>query len=64
MKNIILELCLTIPVKLQTLLPHLPILLDHLASALQAKGELPNLALRTLEFWIENLYPGERQGRI
>ena len=54
-QNIIIELCLTMPTRLQTLIKHLPILLSLLIRALNSKGELPNLGLRTFEFWIENI---------
>ncbi|CAM9366111.1 unnamed protein product, partial [Ectocarpus fasciculatus] len=54
-QNVLLELCLTIPSRLASLSQHLPVLLHLLARALGTKGELPNLALRTLEFWVEHL---------
>lgn len=54
-QNVLLELCLTIPSRLASLSQHLPVLLHLLARALCTKGELPNLALRTLEFWVEHL---------
>jgi hypothetical protein len=56
-QNIILELCLTIPSRLASLQPHLPALLFLLSKAICTKGELPNWALRTLEFWVEHIKP-------
>ena len=54
-KNLLLELCLTIPARLQSLLPYIPDLFEIILQALQTDNDLPNLALRTLEFWIEHL---------
>ena len=55
---IIIELCLTLPTRLSVLLPHLPLLLKLVITALQSKeGDLVNLGLRTLEFWVDNLHP-------
>ncbi|KAL7534798.1 hypothetical protein ACHAXR_010621, partial [Thalassiosira sp. AJA248-18] len=54
----LLELSLTIPSRLSTLLPHLPLLLRLIIPALQSRiGNLINLGLRTLEFWVDNLHP-------
>lgn len=59
--NVILELILIIPSKLESLLPHLPFLLRICCRAIRRVGGdkndisiLPGLALRTLDYWIEN----------
>ena len=53
----IIEICLTIPSRLATLLPHLPLLFLMIINALQTKqGHLINTGLRTLEFWMDNLH--------
>ncbi|GAX24432.1 transformation/transcription domain-associated protein [Fistulifera solaris] len=53
-----IELCLTIPARLSSLLPHLNLLLRIIIPALESSlGDLVNLGLRTLEFWIDNLNP-------
>lgn len=55
---IIIELCLTLPARLSVLLPHLPLLMKLVVPALQSnEGDLVNLGLRTLEFWVDNLHP-------
>lgn len=55
---IIIELCLTLPTRLSVLLPHLPLLLKMVVPTLQSnEGDLVNLGLRTLEFWVDNLHP-------
>ena len=58
-QNAILELSLTIPCRLDTMLSHFPFLLEMFCRAVTAKksDSLPNLALRTLEFWTDNLKP-------
>ena len=58
-QNAILELSLTIPCRLDTMLLHFPFLLEMFCRAVTAKksDSLPNLALRTLEFWTDNLKP-------
>lgn len=56
-KNILVELCLTVPARLASLLPHLPLMMRLMVHALQRRGELNGLALRTLEFWVDNLNP-------
>jgi hypothetical protein len=57
MQCFILELSILLPARFASLIPFLPNLLVFVSNALRAKGELPQLALRTLEFWIENLNP-------
>jgi transformation/transcription domain-associated protein len=56
--NIIIELLLTIPARLSSLLPHMNLLLRVITRALESTlGDLVNLGLRTLEFWVDNLNP-------
>eukprot|EP00977_Amphora_coffeiformis_P007308 scaffold1581_cov169-Amphora_coffeaeformis.AAC.44 len=53
-----IELCLTIPARLSSLLPHMNLLLRVIVMALVSDvGDLVNLGLRTLEFWVDNLNP-------
>ena len=52
-----MELALTIPARLSSLLPHLPLLMRLMVHALKSYGDLVNLGLRTLEFWVDNLNP-------
>jgi len=54
----IVELCLTLPGRLSSILPHLPKLARPLCIALQSTtSELNLLGLRTLEFWVDSLNP-------
>eukprot|EP00934_Nitzschia_sp_Nitz4_P007582 Nitzschia sp. Nitz4//scaffold38_size140716//13247//26980//NITZ4_003128-RA/size140716-augustus-gene-0.132-mRNA-1//-1//CDS//3329550021//7572//frame0 len=54
----IIELLLTIPARLSSLLPHMNLLLRIIIAALESSsGDLVNLGLRTLEFWVDNLNP-------
>lgn len=57
MKDLFVELCLTIPVRLSTLLPYLPWLMDPLVSALNGSPNLISQGLRTLELCVDNLQP-------
>ncbi|GLJ07095.1 hypothetical protein SUGI_0058030 [Cryptomeria japonica] len=57
MIDLVLELCLTLPARLSSLLPHLPRLMKPLVLALKGSDELIGLGLRTLEFWIDSLNP-------
>lgn len=62
LKNVVIELCLTVPARLGSLLPHLPQLMRPLWLALRSdggpgSGDLVALGLKTLEFWIDNLNP-------
>lgn len=57
MRELLLELCLTLPARLSSLLPHLPRLMRPLVMCLMGSDELINLGLRTLEFWIDSLNP-------
>ncbi|KVI08775.1 Armadillo-type fold [Cynara cardunculus var. scolymus] len=57
MRDLLLELCLTLPARLSSLLPHLPRLMKPLVMCLNGTDELVSLGLRTLEFWIDSLNP-------
>ncbi len=58
-KDICIELCLTVPARLSSLLPFIPLLMKAVLLALQARDEqVVKLGLRTLEFWTDNLNPG------
>ncbi|XP_020600148.1 LOW QUALITY PROTEIN: transformation/transcription domain-associated protein-like [Phalaenopsis equestris] len=57
MRDLVLELCLTLPARLSSLLPHLPRLMKSLVLALKGSDDLVSLGLRTLEFWIDSLNP-------
>ena len=53
--DLLVELCLTVPLRLTHLLPHLHYLMRPLVSALQGGPELVSQGLRTLELCIDNL---------
>ncbi|PON39190.1 Coatomer beta subunit [Parasponia andersonii] len=57
MRDLLLELCLTLPARLSTLLPHLSHLMKPLILGLKGSGDLVSLSLRTLEFWVDSLNP-------
>jgi transformation/transcription domain-associated protein len=57
MKDLFVELCLTVPVRLSSLLPFLPMLMDPLVSALNGGSMLVTQGLRTLELCVDNLLP-------
>nr|XP_009601660.1 probable transcription-associated protein 1 isoform X2 [Nicotiana tomentosiformis] len=57
MRELLLELCLTLPARLSSLLPHLPRLMKPLVMCLKGSDDLVSLGLRTLEFWIDSLNP-------
>ncbi|KAG9129909.1 hypothetical protein Leryth_007000 [Lithospermum erythrorhizon] len=57
MKELLLELCLTLPSRLSSLLPYLPRLMKPLVMSLKGSDDLVSLGLRTLEFWIDSLNP-------
>ena len=57
LRDTVVELALTIPARLSSLLPHLPLLMRLMVHALKSYGDLVNLGLRTLEFWVDNLNP-------
>ncbi|KAL6959953.1 non-specific serine,threonine protein kinase [Sarracenia purpurea var. burkii] len=56
-RDLLLELCLNLPARLSSLLPHLPRLMKPLVLCLKGSDDLVNLGLRTLEFWIDSLNP-------
>lgn len=55
LKELFVELCLTVPVRLSVLLPHLSYLMKPLVIALQGGTELASQSLRTLELCVDNL---------
>ena len=57
MRDLLLELCLTLPARLSALLPHLPRLMKPLVLCLKGSDDLVSLGLRTLEFWVDSLNP-------
>jgi phosphatidylinositol kinase/protein kinase (PI-3 family) len=58
MKETCLELCLTVPARLSSLLPFIPLLIRAVLYSIQAKEDsVIKLGLRTLEFWVDNLNP-------
>ncbi|OQR95529.1 phosphatidylinositol kinase (PIK-L3) [Thraustotheca clavata] len=57
LQDVLLELCLTIPARLSSLLQYLPSLMRSVVQAMLSRGELANLGLRTLEYWVDNLNP-------
>lgn len=58
LNDTVVELCLTLPARLSSILPHLPRLAHPLLRALRStSSELQLLGLRTLEFWVDSLNP-------
>ena len=58
LNDTVVELCLTLPARLSSILPHLPRLAHPLLRALKStSSELQLLGLRTLEFWVDSLNP-------
>ncbi|XP_042493905.1 transformation/transcription domain-associated protein-like isoform X1 [Macadamia integrifolia] len=57
MRDLVLELCLTLPARLSSLLPHLPRLMKPLVLTLKGSDNIVSLGLRTLEYWIDSLNP-------
>ncbi|EDQ87449.1 uncharacterized protein MONBRDRAFT_10012 [Monosiga brevicollis MX1] len=57
LRDLLVELCLTVPVRLSALLPHLHFLMRPLVLALRATDDLVSQGLRTLELCIDNLTP-------
>ncbi|KAJ3344480.1 hypothetical protein HDU83_005150 [Entophlyctis luteolus] len=55
MKELFVELCLTVPVRLNVLLPYLSFLMKPLVLSLCGPAELVSQGLRTLELCIDNL---------
>lgn len=54
-RELFVDLCLTVPVRLSVLLPYLGQLMHPLVLALQSSSELVSQGLRTLELCIDNL---------
>lgn len=54
-RDIYVELCLTVPVRLSVLVPHLSYLMRPLVIALNGSQELVSQGLRTLELCVDNL---------
>lgn len=54
-RDIYVELCLTVPVRLSVLVPHLSYLMRPLVLALNGSQELVSQGLRTLELCVDNL---------
>ncbi|KAH9662788.1 non-specific serine/threonine protein kinase [Citrus sinensis] len=57
MRDLLLELCLSLPARLSSLLPYLPRLMKPLVLCLNGSDDLVSLGLRTLEFWVDSLNP-------
>ncbi|KAM7263761.1 hypothetical protein ACFE04_001444 [Oxalis oulophora] len=57
MRDLLLELCLTLPARLSSLLPYLTRLMKPLVLCLKGGDELVSLGLKTLEFWVDSLNP-------
>lgn len=57
MRDLLLELCLTLPARLSALLPNLSRLMIPLVMCLNGSDDLVSLGLRTLEFWVDSLNP-------
>ncbi|KAF7809661.1 transformation/transcription domain-associated protein-like [Senna tora] len=57
MRDLLLELCLTLPARLSSLLPCLSRLMKPLVLCLKGSDDLVSLGLRTLEFWVDSLNP-------
>lgn len=56
-RDLFVELCLTVPVRLSVLLPYLSYLMKPLVLSLQAAPDLIGQGLRTLELCVDNLTP-------
>lgn len=56
-RDLFVELCLTVPVRLSVLLPYLSYLMKPLVLSLQAGADLVSQGLRTLELCVDNLTP-------
>lgn len=57
LRELFIELCLTVPVRLSVLLPYLPLLMEPLVNALNGSSTLILQGLRTLELCVDNLQP-------
>uniref|UniRef100_UPI00359021B0 transformation/transcription domain-associated protein-like n=1 Tax=Myxine glutinosa TaxID=7769 RepID=UPI00359021B0 len=56
-KELFVELCLTVPMRLSSLLPHLHMLMGSIVSALSGSQTLVSQGLRTLELCVDNVQP-------
>ena len=56
-RDLLVELCLTVPARLNFMLPYLHLLIRPVVYALGAGADLANLGLKVLESWVENLSP-------
>ncbi|KAK4773935.1 hypothetical protein SAY87_028954 [Trapa incisa] len=57
MRDLLLELCLTLPARLSSLLPYLTRLMKPLVCCIKGSDDLVDLGLKTLEFWVDSLNP-------
>ena len=58
MRELCIEVCLTAPARLSSLLPFIPLLMQAVLAALCSTDEqIVKLGMRTLEFWVDNLNP-------
>lgn len=57
MRDLVVELCLTVPLRLTNLIPHLSYLMQPLTIALRGGPDLVSQGLRTIELCIDNLTP-------
>ena len=64
MHDLFIELCLTVPVRLSYLLPHMERLMEPLVAALTGTQNLVSQGLRTLELFIDNLQQEFLHGKI
>lgn len=56
-RDLYIELCLTLPAKLQILIPYLPTLIRPVLYALEGNNELVGLGIRNLDQWLESSKP-------
>lgn len=56
-RDLYIELCLTLPAKLQILIPYLPTLIRPVLYALEGSNELVALGIRNLDQWLESSKP-------
>ncbi|VDN51198.1 unnamed protein product [Dracunculus medinensis] len=64
LRELFVELCLTVPVRLSSLLPYMPLLMDPLVYASNGSPTLIQQGLRTLELCVDNLAPEYLQEHI
>ncbi|GAU32910.1 hypothetical protein TSUD_152710 [Trifolium subterraneum] len=57
MRDLLLELCMTLPARMSSLLPYLSRLMKPLIICLNRSDGLVSLDLRTLGFWVDSLNP-------